>query len=263
MFTLVAIQSAIMDGTSQMQQLFAGNKVFFQHDRPWRGETWYITSVTKGSWVSGRCELHNKKSVWVCSLLLQDEVGPDQTSFKHVFQDIIKPTWLICIFQIYKLRKHNWWFDCQSLSSQVGCRGDEESLLACPHTYTVAGKVDLRCFAFNNSLSWKLWAYDSFSLLVLGCDTDTVAGVHCLPTPLQEAASKVLHSSPVKTDWPGGCPQKCWIHWHIIWNEIDQQVSFMVLGMALALLFCVSGIGVFYLRFIEVSIFFSIAFSQT
>ena len=28
MFTLVAIQSAIMDGTSQMQQLFAGNKVF-------------------------------------------------------------------------------------------------------------------------------------------------------------------------------------------------------------------------------------------
>ena len=24
-----------------------------------------------------------------------------------------------------------------------------------------------------------------------GCDTDTVAGVHCLPTPRQEAASKV------------------------------------------------------------------------
>ena len=45
-------------------------------------------------------------------------------------------------------------------------------------------------------------------------------------------------------------------------NEIDHQVSFMVLGMALALLFCVSGIGVFYLRFIEVSMFFCVAFQK-
>ena len=40
------------------------------------------------------------------------------------------------------------------------------------------------------------------------------------------------------------------------------QVAFMVLGMALSLLFCVAGIGVFYLRFIEVSMFFCIAFHK-
>jgi len=70
--------------------------------------------------------------------------------------------------------------------SQVDCRGDEDGLLACPHTYTTGG-----------------------------CDTDTVAGVHCLDTPRQEAASKV---------------------------------AFLVLGMALALLLTVSGLGIFYLR---------------
>ena len=52
-------------------------------------------------------------------------------------------------------------------------------------------------------------------LCIPGCDTDTVAGVHCLPTPRQEAASKL---------------------------------AFLVLGMALALLLTVSGLGVFYLR---------------
>merc|ERR1711974_407760 len=72
------------------------------------------------------------------------------------------------------------------LQDEVDCRGDEEGLLACPHAYTTAG-----------------------------CDTDTVAGVHCLPTPRQEAASKV---------------------------------AFLVLGMALALLLTVSGLGIFYLR---------------
>ena len=40
------------------------------------------------------------------------------------------------------------------------------------------------------------------------------------------------------------------------------QVAFIVLGMALAFLFCVAGIGVFYLRFIEVSMFFCVAFQK-
>ena len=83
--------------------------------------------------------------------------------------------------------------------SQVDCRGDEEGLLACPHTYTTGGKLVSFFLSLEgqSKLEEKQWEWNihinvKWLNVLAGCDTDTVAGVHCLPTPRQEAASKVL-----------------------------------------------------------------------
>ena len=119
--------------------------------------------------------------------------------------------------------------------SQVDCRGDEKGLHACPHTYTTAGwPIFLITQEFPGNSPGSPFITGPIQC-VPGCDTDTVAGVHCLPTPRQEAASKVF-----LRNWTLSNPMRK-----------PFQVAFLVLGMALAFLLTVSGLGIFYLRFTQ------------